>query len=133
MIILDPELNSDGLMRIEPYLYEIKKPNRRIFEITSKGEKDLFNTYYYSYESMWKSAIEIQLFFLDFNNSLHLFPLLRLIPEFSLLQLCMKLKGIKDELKFLFPESKGVLKSKGTLSFSVRHDKDIMSKKGTKM
>lgn len=133
MIILDPELNSDGLMRIEPYLYGIKKPNRRIFEITSKGEKDLFNTYYYSYESMWKSAIEIQLFFLDFNNSLHLFPLLILIPEFSLLQLCMKLKGIKDELKFLFPESKGVLKSKGTLSFSVRHDKDIMSKKGTKM
>ena len=45
----------------------------------------------------------------------------------------MKLKGIKDELKFLFPESKGVLKSKGTLSFSVRHDKDIMSKKRTKM
>ena len=63
MIILDPELNSDGLMRIEPYLYGIKKPNRRIFEITSKGEKDLFNTYYYSYESMWKSAIEIYLFF----------------------------------------------------------------------
>lgn len=45
----------------------------------------------------------------------------------------MKLKGIKDELKFLFPESKRVLKSKGTLSFSVRHDKDIMSKKGTKI
>ena len=40
MIILDPESNSDGQMRIEPYSYGIT--NRRIFEITSKGEKDLF-------------------------------------------------------------------------------------------
>ena len=43
----------------------------------------------------------------------------------------MKLKRIKDELKFLFPESKHVLKSKGKLSFSDRNDKDIMSKKLT--
>jgi SAM-dependent methyltransferase len=38
-----------------------------------------------------------------------------------------------DELKFLFNESKRVLKSKGILSFSVRNDKDIMYKKGTKL
>ncbi|HEX7257452.1 MAG TPA: class I SAM-dependent methyltransferase [Nitrososphaeraceae archaeon] len=38
-----------------------------------------------------------------------------------------------DELKFLFNESKRVLKSKGILSFSVRNDKDIMYKKGTKV
>jgi ubiquinone/menaquinone biosynthesis C-methylase UbiE len=38
-----------------------------------------------------------------------------------------------DELKFLFTESKRVLKNKGILSFSVRNDKDIMYKKGTKV
>src|SRR5918994_38206 len=38
-----------------------------------------------------------------------------------------------DELQFLFNESKRVLKSKGILSFSVRNDKDIMYKKGTKV
>ena len=59
MFILDPESNSDGQMRIEPYSYGIKKPNRRIFEITSKGEKDLFNTYYDSYNSMWNSAKQV--------------------------------------------------------------------------
>ncbi len=37
-----------------------------------------------------------------------------------------------NELKFLFSESRRVLKNKGTLSFSVRHDKDITYKKGTK-
>ena len=59
MFIIDPLSNSDGRMRIEPYSYGIEKPNRRIFEITSKGEKDLFNTYYDSYESMWKLSKEI--------------------------------------------------------------------------
>ena len=38
-----------------------------------------------------------------------------------------------DELKFLFNESRRVLKSKGILSFSVRNDKDIIYKKGTKV
>ena len=38
-----------------------------------------------------------------------------------------------DELNFLFNESKRVLKNKGLLSFSVRSDKDIMYKKGTKI
>ena len=37
-----------------------------------------------------------------------------------------------DELKFLFSESKRVLKNDGLLSFSVRNDKDIMYRKGTK-
>ncbi|MGZ5551660.1 MAG: hypothetical protein ACXWE7_12825 [Nitrososphaeraceae archaeon] len=39
MFILDPESNSDGIMRIEPYVYGIRKPDRRIFEVTSKAEK----------------------------------------------------------------------------------------------
>ena len=38
-----------------------------------------------------------------------------------------------DELDFLFNESKRVLKNKGLSSFSVRSDKDIMYKKGTKI
>lgn len=38
-----------------------------------------------------------------------------------------------DELKILFIETKRVLKNKGLLSFSVRSDKDIMYKKGTKV
>ena len=38
-----------------------------------------------------------------------------------------------EELKFLFSESKRVLKDKGLLLFSVRNDKDIMYKKGTKI
>jgi len=38
-----------------------------------------------------------------------------------------------DELKFLFSESKRVIKNKGLLSFSVRNDKDIIYKKGTKV
>ena len=38
-----------------------------------------------------------------------------------------------DELKFLFSETKRVLKNKGLLSFSVRSDKDIMYNKGTKV
>ena len=38
-----------------------------------------------------------------------------------------------DELKFLFRETKRVLKNKGLLSFSVRSDKDIMYNKGTKV
>jgi hypothetical protein len=38
-----------------------------------------------------------------------------------------------DELNFLFNESRRVLKNKGLLSFSVRNDKDIMYKKGTKI
>lgn len=38
-----------------------------------------------------------------------------------------------DELKFLFKETKRVLKNTGLLSFSVRNDKDIMYKKGTKV
>ena len=38
-----------------------------------------------------------------------------------------------DELEFLFNESKRFLKNKGLLSFSVRSDKDIMSRKGTKI
>jgi SAM-dependent methyltransferase len=38
-----------------------------------------------------------------------------------------------EELKFLFSESKRVLKYKGLLSFSVRNDKDIMYRKGTKV
>jgi ubiquinone/menaquinone biosynthesis C-methylase UbiE len=42
--------------------------------------------------------------------------------------------GFSDyELKFLFSESKRVLKNNGLLSFSVRNDKDIMYKKGTKI
>jgi SAM-dependent methyltransferase len=38
-----------------------------------------------------------------------------------------------DELKFLFDESNRILKENGRLSFSVRNDKDIMYKKGTKI
>ena len=38
-----------------------------------------------------------------------------------------------DELKFLFSESNRVLKNNGLLSFSVRNNKDIMYKKGTKI
>jgi len=38
-----------------------------------------------------------------------------------------------DELKFLFNESKRVLKNKGLEAFSVRNDKDIMYRKGTKV
>lgn len=38
-----------------------------------------------------------------------------------------------DELNFLFNESKRILKNKGLLSFSVRNEKDIMYKKGTKI
>jgi len=38
-----------------------------------------------------------------------------------------------DELKFLFNESKCVLKNKGLEAFSVRNDKDIMYRKGTKV
>ena len=38
-----------------------------------------------------------------------------------------------NELKCLFNESNRVLKNKGLLSFSVRSDKDIMYKKGTKV
>jgi SAM-dependent methyltransferase len=38
-----------------------------------------------------------------------------------------------NELKFLFKESKRVLKNSGLLSFSVRNDKDIIYKKGTKV
>jgi ubiquinone/menaquinone biosynthesis C-methylase UbiE len=38
-----------------------------------------------------------------------------------------------DELEFLFNESNRVLKNKGQLSFSVRSDKDIMYRKGTKV
>ncbi|HJU59864.1 MAG TPA: class I SAM-dependent methyltransferase [Nitrososphaeraceae archaeon] len=38
-----------------------------------------------------------------------------------------------DELKFLFYETKRVLKNSGILSFSVRNDKDIMYRKGTKI
>ena len=38
-----------------------------------------------------------------------------------------------DELKFLFDESDRVIKTNGLLSFSVRNDKDIMYKKGTKI
>lgn len=38
-----------------------------------------------------------------------------------------------NELKFLFSESKRLLKNKGILSFSVRSDKDIMYRKGTKI
>ena len=38
-----------------------------------------------------------------------------------------------DELKFLFDESDRVLKTNGLLWFSVRNDKDIMDKKGTKI
>lgn len=38
-----------------------------------------------------------------------------------------------DELKFLFSETKHVLNNNSLLSFSVRNDKDIMYKKGTKV
>ena len=38
-----------------------------------------------------------------------------------------------DELKFLFSETKHVLNNNDLLSFSVRNDKDIMYKKGTKV
>jgi SAM-dependent methyltransferase len=38
-----------------------------------------------------------------------------------------------NELKFLFNETNRVLKSRGLLLFSVRNDKDIMYKKGTKV
>ncbi|MGE5635147.1 MAG: class I SAM-dependent methyltransferase [Deltaproteobacteria bacterium] len=38
-----------------------------------------------------------------------------------------------DKLKFLFNESNRVLKNNSLLSFSVRNDKDIMYKKGTKI
>jgi hypothetical protein len=38
-----------------------------------------------------------------------------------------------NELKLLFNESNRVLKNKGLLSFSLRSDKDIMYKKGTKV
>ena len=38
-----------------------------------------------------------------------------------------------NELKILFSESKRVLKNEGLLSFSVRNDKDIIYKKGTKV
>ena len=38
-----------------------------------------------------------------------------------------------DELKSIISETKRVLKNKGLLSFSVRSDKDIMYKKGTKV
>jgi cyclopropane fatty-acyl-phospholipid synthase-like methyltransferase len=42
--------------------------------------------------------------------------------------------GFSDsELKSLFSESKRVLQNNGLLSFSVRNDKDIMYKKGTKI
>jgi SAM-dependent methyltransferase len=42
--------------------------------------------------------------------------------------------GFTDyELKFLFSESNRVIKNKGSLSFSVRNDNDIMYKKGTKI
>ena len=38
-----------------------------------------------------------------------------------------------NELKFLFSESRRILKNEGLLSFSVRNDIDIMYKKGTKI
>jgi SAM-dependent methyltransferase len=38
-----------------------------------------------------------------------------------------------DKLNFLFNESRHVIKNKGLLSFSVRSNKDIMYKKGTKI
>ena len=38
-----------------------------------------------------------------------------------------------DELKFLFSETKHVLNNNSLLSFSVRNDKDIIYKKGTKI
>jgi hypothetical protein len=53
MFIIDPNTNSDGVMRVEPYLFGIRKEERRIQELSSKKEKELFQTYYRSFEEMW--------------------------------------------------------------------------------
>ena len=52
MFIIDQNMNS-GTMRVEPYIFGIRKEERRIQEITRKNEKNLFQTYCKSFEEMW--------------------------------------------------------------------------------
>jgi hypothetical protein len=58
MFIIDQNTNS-GIMRIEPYLFGIRKEERRIQEISRKNEKHLFQTYCKSFEEMWNRGKSI--------------------------------------------------------------------------
>jgi hypothetical protein len=56
MFILDPETDVGGVMNVEPYVYGIRKDDRRIHEIVASTQKKLFETYWKSYNKMWDSA-----------------------------------------------------------------------------
>ena len=55
LFILDP-LSKKGVLRFEPYLYSIQKGKRRIYEHRKRNDKDLFQTYFDSYNKMWDSG-----------------------------------------------------------------------------
>jgi hypothetical protein len=61
MFILDPKDESRGTMRVEPYLYSIRKEDRRIHELTIKNQKKFFKTYWQSYNEMWDSSNPVDL------------------------------------------------------------------------
>jgi hypothetical protein len=52
LFILDP-LSKKGVLRFEPYIYSIQKGKRRIYELPKKKDKELFQTYFSSYNTMW--------------------------------------------------------------------------------
>jgi hypothetical protein len=56
VFVIDPERESDGIMRVEPYLFGIRKEDRRRHELSSKKEKNLFELYWKSYHKIWKSS-----------------------------------------------------------------------------
>lgn len=45
-------------MFIEPYPYKIGQENRKVFKIDKNSNKELFETYYKSYQKMWNDSID---------------------------------------------------------------------------
>ena len=56
LFILEPETESEGIMRVEPYAYGIRKEDRRIQELSRRHEQKLFDTYFCSFNKMWDRA-----------------------------------------------------------------------------
>jgi hypothetical protein len=55
LIITNPREDS-GIMQIEPYPYATDREDRRVFRISKKKQKRLFEVYLTSYERMWEDA-----------------------------------------------------------------------------
>jgi hypothetical protein len=57
MIIVDPNnRHSKGFMQVEPYPYGTSSGDRRVFEISQKKDRNLFEVYYTAFNNMWNKA-----------------------------------------------------------------------------